>query len=87
LLRESIKEQSEYSYVKDNYLDRGNNLNVYVNHYGQDELIKFFSHYGYEVELITDLHTGGKVEMVIDHPHYWKFMLAKKIICHESLES
>jgi ubiquinone/menaquinone biosynthesis C-methylase UbiE len=78
LLRESIKERSEYSYVRDNYLDNGANLNVHVNHYGQDELVEFISRYGYEAEVITDLRTGGNLEMVIDHPHHWKFILAKK---------
>ncbi len=78
LLRESIKEISEYSYVRDHYLDNGVNLNVHVNHYGQDELIEFIGRYGFEAEVITDLRTGGNPEMVIDHPHYWKFVLAKK---------
>jgi len=78
LLRESIKEVSEYSYVRDHYLDDGADLNVHVNHYGQDELLKFIGRYGYEAEVITDLRTGGKPEMVIDHPHHWKFILAKK---------
>lgn len=78
LLRESIKERSEYSYVRDHYLDNNANLNVYVNHYGQDELIEFISRYEYEAEVITDLRTGGHPEMVIDHPHHWKFILAKK---------
>jgi hypothetical protein len=49
-----------------------------VNHYGQDELIEFIGRYGYEAEVIADLRTGGNPEMVIDHPHYWKFILAKK---------
>jgi hypothetical protein len=78
LLRESIKEVSEYSYVKDHYLDNGANLNVHVNHYGQNELVEFIGRYGYEVEVIADLRTGGNPEMVIDHPHHWKFILAKK---------
>jgi ubiquinone/menaquinone biosynthesis C-methylase UbiE len=78
LLRESIKERSEYSYVRDHYLDNNANLNVHVNHYGQDELIEFIGRYGYEAEVITDWRTGGNPEMVIDHPHYWKFILAKK---------
>jgi hypothetical protein len=78
LLRESIKEKSEYSYVMDHYLDNGVDLKVHVNHYGKDELINFISSYGYEVEVVTDLRTGGRPEMVIDHPHYWTFLLAKK---------
>jgi ubiquinone/menaquinone biosynthesis C-methylase UbiE len=78
LLRESIKEVSEYSYVRDHYLDSDVDLNVHVNHYGQNELIEFIGRYGYEAEVITDLRTGGNPEMVIDYPHYWKFILAKK---------
>lgn len=78
LLRESIKERSEYMYVRDHYLDNNANLNVHVNHYGQDELIEFIGRYGYEAEVIADLRTGGNPEMVIDHAHYWKFILAKK---------
>ncbi len=78
LIRESIKEKSEYLYVKDCYLDDGINLNVYVNHYGQDEIIKFINKYGFEAEVITDLRSRGNPEIVINYPHYWKFILAKK---------
>ncbi|WP_353427854.1 class I SAM-dependent methyltransferase [Polynucleobacter sp. MWH-UH19D] len=78
LLRESIKDKSEYAYVHDRYLDCGVSLNVHVNHYGQNEILEFIGRYGYEAQIVTDLRTGGNSEMVIDHPHYWKFILAKR---------
>ena len=34
--------------------------------------------YGYRVSFHTDLYTDGKPEMVIDHPHYWTFIVAEK---------
>ena len=79
ILRESIKLISEYSYVKDFYLDEGSDLNVHVNHYGESEILSFIRGYGYEAKVIEDLRTKGAPENVIDYPHHWKFILAKNI--------
>lgn len=86
ILRESIRYKTTYSYVRDNFLDDGVVLNQYVNHYGRSELRKFIASYGFAAEFIKDRRSGGKPEMVIDHPHYWTFVLAERIKkCQELL--
>ena len=78
ILRESIKHGAEYSYVADRYLDTGVNLKVHVNHYDSDDITAFARSYGYNVVLVTDRRSGGRPEMVIDHPHYWTFLVADR---------
>jgi cyclopropane fatty-acyl-phospholipid synthase-like methyltransferase len=78
ILRESCKEQAEYAYVKDNYLDDGQDLKVYVNSYSISELMAFIESYGFKVERVTDNRTQDKSELVINHPHYWKFFVAER---------
>lgn len=79
VLRESMREApSQYLYVKDKYLDREFDLNVYVNIYNQEELIKFIEAYGFRVAIEVDRRTQGSPELVIDYAHYWKFILALK---------
>ena len=41
ILRESIKDGSSYSYVRDNFLDPDVNLHVHVNAYDRSELVGF----------------------------------------------
>lgn len=79
ILRESLKEQTEYAYVKDHYLDEGCDLNVYVNSYSIDEVSAFIQSYGFSVQIVEDWRTRGKSEMVIDYAHYWTFLVAKRI--------
>ena len=79
VLRESLAETSQYSYVKDKFLDEGVDLNVYVNTYNQQEVMDFIQTHGFKVQLITDEYTGGKPQQVIGYEHHWKFMLAEKI--------
>lgn len=78
ILRESVKDEAEYRYVRDAYLDQGVDLKVYVNAYPEAELAGFIESYGFRVRYVEDRHTGGRPELVIDHPHYWKFFVAEK---------
>jgi ubiquinone/menaquinone biosynthesis C-methylase UbiE len=79
ILRESCKEEGSYLYVKDEYLDKENELKVYVNAYPLKEFMDFITSYGFKVDLITDRRTGGKTEMIIGYPHHWKFFIARKV--------
>jgi ubiquinone/menaquinone biosynthesis C-methylase UbiE len=79
ILRESCKEEGSYLYVQDEYLDKENELKVYVNAYPLKEFMDFITSYGFEVDLVTDRRTGGKAEMVIGYPHHWKFFIARKV--------
>lgn len=79
ILRESLKPgPSEYQYVTDEFLDPGRPLQVYVNHYGIDEVRAFISGYGFDVRTVVDRRTGGEPEMVIGYPHYWTFLVAQR---------
>lgn len=78
ILRESLKIGAEYSYVKDSYLDPGVDLRVHVNHYDIQDVCRFVGGYGFTPRIITDLRTGGKPEKVIDHLHYWTFLVADR---------
>lgn len=78
IMRESLANIAHYSYVKDKFLDEGTDLNVYVNTYDQQEILKFIIDHGFNAQLITDEYTGGKPQKVIGHDHYWKFVLAEK---------
>lgn len=78
ILRESCKDQAEYSYVSDRYLDDGQDLKVYVNSYCTSELMGFIESYGFKVRQVIDRRTQGKPEMVIGYLHHWKFFIAEK---------
>ena len=78
VLRESCREEADYRYVRDAYLDEGSDLKVYVNAYPQAELMEFVESYGFSVRYVEDRHSGGEPELVIDQPHYWKFFVAEK---------
>ena len=77
IVRESLGDKDNYKYVKDKFLD-SSDLSVYVNTYKKNEFIKFIESYGFEVKLIKDKRTNGEKELVIDYPHYWHFILAKR---------
>ena len=66
ILRESLAPTACYSYVKDEFLNKNANLSVYVNTYGQEEVLKFIEAYGFTVQLVTDEYTGGTPQQVID---------------------
>jgi len=78
ILRESCREEAHYSYVRDNYLDEGCELNVYVNTYCLREVMEFISSYGFRVRNVMDRRTQGEAELVIGYPHYWTFIVAEK---------
>lgn len=78
VIRESFKEAAEYAYVVDRYLDAGATLRVHVNAYAIDDVAAFVRSYGWDVRWVEDRHTGGRPESVIDHLHYWKFLVAER---------
>jgi SAM-dependent methyltransferase len=78
ILRESLKDGAQYSYVADRYLDPGVDLNVYINHYDRSEFVASIERYGFRAELVVDRRTGGEPELVIGHPHHWTFVVATR---------
>jgi SAM-dependent methyltransferase len=78
VLRESVRDGTSYSYVRDNFLDPGVDLKVHVNAYDRAEITGFIESYGFRVEQVTDRRTGGKPEDVIGYPHHWTFLVAQR---------
>ena len=76
ILRESATSGSRYSWVPDEYLDEGVDLNVHVNAYDTAELTAFIVRYGFVVERIPDRRSGAGPENVIGYPHWWTFFRA-----------
>ena len=76
VLRESLGGGSAYSWVRDDYLDPGTDLRVYVNRYDLGEVTDFIESYGFRAEAVVDRRTGGEPELVIGHPHHWTFVVA-----------
>jgi SAM-dependent methyltransferase len=78
ILRESCRDQAEYRYVEDRFLDRGQPLKVYVNAYALQDVKTFIESYGFSARHVEDRRTGTRPEMVIGHPHYWTFLVATR---------
>ena len=78
ILRESIRDGSIYSFVKDAYLYENVALMLHVNAYDRREIGEFISTYGFSCREVTDKRTGGAPENVIGHPHYWTFLVATR---------
>jgi len=78
VLRESIKDGAEYRYVVDKYLEAPRPLKVHVNAYDRREVLDFIRGHGFEVREVLDRRARGKAEMVIDHPHWWAFLVATR---------
>lgn len=78
ILRESCHEHASYSYVRDEFLDEGVTLNVYVNTYGIEDMTAFIARYGFEVQIVIDARTNDRPEYVIGYPHYWKFLVCTR---------
>lgn len=78
ILRESAAASAEYRYVRDDFLDAGVDLRVYVNAYPEAELMDFIRSHDFDVEGIEDRRTGGRPELVIGYPHYWRFFVAHR---------
>lgn len=78
ILRESLAETAQYAWVRDAYLDAGCDLSVHVNTYQKDEVLAFIRERGFHAQAVTDERTQGRPEMVIDHPHHWTFIMARR---------
>lgn len=78
IIRESIRNGSIYSFVKDAYLDENVDLKVHVNAYDRREISAFISQYGFTCREIIDKRTGGRPENVIGYPHFWAFLVATR---------
>lgn len=79
IVRESCKDRADYAYVRDDFLDEGCDLKVYVNAYATTEVVSFIESYGFRVEKVLDRRTLGKPELIIGHPHYWTFFVGRRI--------
>lgn len=79
ILRESLTDGASYSYVRDDYLDEGVELNVHVNHYDRAEITEFIRRYEFTPQFIEDRRSGGRPELVIGYPHHWAFVLAERV--------
>jgi len=78
ILRESIKDGTVTTYVRDDFLDPGIELKVYVNAYDRGEVTQFIRANGFGVEEVVDARSAGKPEQVIGYPHYWTFLVARR---------
>jgi ubiquinone/menaquinone biosynthesis C-methylase UbiE len=78
VLRESLKKGASYRYVKDEFLDPGCDLKVYVNAYDLEETCEFVRSYGFEPNVVRDRRSNGEPELVIGYPHYWTFVVATR---------
>src|SRR6185436_5932995 len=76
VLRESIKDGAEYSYVVDRYLESDRPLKVHVNAYDRREILAFIESYGFSAREVVDRRAQGGPESVIGYPHYWSFVVA-----------
>jgi SAM-dependent methyltransferase len=76
ILRESCADVAQYAWAEDRYLDAGVSLNVHVNTYPTQEMMTFIRSYGFDVTLVRDDRAQDGPELVIDHPHFWKFLVA-----------
>jgi hypothetical protein len=52
---------------------------VHVNTYSRVEVSNFMEQRGFEPHFVVDRRTGGQPELVIDYPHYWQFVEAKRV--------
>jgi SAM-dependent methyltransferase len=78
ILRESCHHYASCSYVRDDFLDAGVLLNVYVNTYGIEDITGFITRYGFDVQVVVDDRANNDIEYVIGHPHYWKFLVCTR---------
>jgi cyclopropane fatty-acyl-phospholipid synthase-like methyltransferase len=78
ILRESIADVANYSYVEDRYLDQGVSMKVHVNTYRREDVREFIQSYGFDVAFEQDEYTQGDPQLVIDHPHWWTFAKATR---------
>lgn len=79
VLRESVRDAPEYSYVEDHYLDADEPLRVHVNTYARSDVAILARELGFETEEYLDRRSGGEAEMVIGHPHFWTFLVFRRV--------
>lgn len=79
VLRESVRPMSEYTLVRDRFLDPGVDLKVHVNAYARFELESFLAERGFQARWEEDWRTGGAPEDVIGYPHWWTFLVARRM--------
>jgi SAM-dependent methyltransferase len=82
VLRESIKDGGSATYVRDEFLDAGVDIKVYVNAYDRAEITDFIRVHEFSVDEVVDERSGGRPEDVIGHLHYWTFLVARRIGGH-----
>lgn len=75
VLRESIQDSASYSYVVDNYLSSAEPLRVHVNTYSRGTVAALAAEFGFSTRFVTDRRIRGRPELVVDHPHYWTFVV------------
>ena len=78
ILRESMADFGQYSYVEDRFLDAEAPMKVYVNTYRMDEIGAFMESYGFDTQFEQDDYTKGEPQLVIGHPHHWAFAKATR---------
>ncbi len=78
ILRESLKQGTEYRYIRDRFLDPGVDLKVHVKAYDLGEVTRFIRSQGFRVRRVVDRHSGDRPERVIGYPHWWTFLVADR---------
>lgn len=78
ILRESLAEAASCSYVRDDFLDAGADIWVYVNTYAFSDVEGLAKREGFAVQRVVDRRTRGEPELVIGHPHHWWFLVAER---------
>jgi SAM-dependent methyltransferase len=78
ILRESLKPDASYLYVRDAFLNPGVDLSVHVNAYDIGEFTRFIADRGFTFRVVEDRRSRGQPEMVIGYPHWWTFIVAER---------
>lgn len=78
ILRESLKEEAEYRYVRDAFVDPGVDLKVHVNAYPLADVLAACEEHGFAARAVIDRRTAGEPEIVIGYPHWWTFVVAER---------
>ena len=79
LIRESLGESLLVRYTPDPYLDEGRrHIRVYHNTYPLEEVKAFIAEHGFDVSQVRDRRSNDGTEMVVDIPHQWRILLARR---------
>ena len=78
ILRESISDTAEYSFIQDTQLDPGVTLSVHINTYKRTTLLDFIRSRGFDVQEFQDMRSDGQPEFFFGRPHHWTFLLATR---------